>query len=78
MFFSEEKNQKTLSCFAILSCKVSQEVKVFWFFFTKKNRFLYCFAAGASSPNPSRRNPGVNAESGFTPTLGLASGPVTE
>jgi hypothetical protein len=41
-FFFEKKKQKTFDCFG---CGLSGDsgprlVKVFWFFFSKKNRFL--------------------------------------
>jgi hypothetical protein len=45
MFFSEEKNQKTFpGRFARQAATgrrhTLQRIKVFWFFFAKKNRFL--------------------------------------
>jgi hypothetical protein len=40
-FFSEEKNQKTfIRCRAPLRSGTRQRMKVFWFFFSKKNRWL--------------------------------------
>jgi hypothetical protein len=44
---------------------VEQRVKVFWFFFSKKNCFLPCFHAGEFFVTPSRnpfciRNPRQN------------------
>jgi hypothetical protein len=45
VFFSEEKKQKT---FIFWRCALRQgtlqEIKVFWFFFSKKNFFLNCLA----------------------------------
>jgi hypothetical protein len=41
-FFFEKKKQKTFAIWAEPARRVrSQVAKVFWFFFSKKNRFLY-------------------------------------
>jgi hypothetical protein len=41
VFFSEEKKQKTFMPLSRLHPAAhAQETKVFWFFFSKKNRFL--------------------------------------
>ena len=46
-FFSEEKKQKIfVSAVADVSGgRATAEAKVFWFFFSKKNRFLACLIA---------------------------------
>jgi hypothetical protein len=39
-FFSEEKKQKTFTSLSRFSpARVNQDIKVFWFFFSKKNFF---------------------------------------
>ena len=41
VFFSEEKKQKTFMPLSRVSpAAYAQEIKVFWFFFSKKNCFL--------------------------------------
>jgi hypothetical protein len=40
VFFFEKKKQKTFAGCRGLAAKVRQELKVFWFFFSKKNVFL--------------------------------------
>jgi len=41
LFFSEEKKQKTFTSLSqFYPATYAQDIKVFWFFFSKKNRFL--------------------------------------
>jgi hypothetical protein len=50
-FFSEEKKQKTFTSLSrIYPAAYAKETKVFWFFFSKKNAFLFSEGVAPGSP----------------------------
>jgi hypothetical protein len=49
-FFFEKKKQKTFSCWCKRKpIRQAQVAKVFWFFFSKKNRFFFAPSAPAQA-----------------------------
>jgi hypothetical protein len=62
VFFFEKKKQKTFACLAAASQeRLSPGVKVFWFFFSKKNCFLHLEGYRLFAETRYARHQGVSA-----------------